>query len=240
MSRVSVLVVEDEIIIADNICDALTDIGYQALEPAISYTEALNTINLQEPDIAILDINLSGEKSGIDLGNIIKDNYKFPFVFLTSNSDKLTVLEAKKAMPSAFLIKPFTKEELFTSIEIALFNFAEKYGRLNDESLIVKNAIFIKDKEVISKISFNEILYIKSAHVYVEIILTLNRRHVIRGGLNMLLEKLSDKFIRIHRGYIVNFDFIKQIDGSTILIEKKSIPIGKKYKENLLQKLNIV
>ena len=67
MDKVKILVVEDEIIIADNICDTLNSLGYEALEPAINYTEAIELIENTKPDIAILDIQLSGQKTGIDL-----------------------------------------------------------------------------------------------------------------------------------------------------------------------------
>ncbi|GAK90001.1 sigma-54-dependent transcriptional regulator [Nonlabens ulvanivorans] len=67
MEKVKIIVVEDEILIADNICDALEDLGYEVLEPAISYSEAVQRIEDEQPDIAILDIQLSGSKSGIDL-----------------------------------------------------------------------------------------------------------------------------------------------------------------------------
>jgi len=63
MNKVKVLVVENEIIIADNICDALEDLGYEVLEPAISYTEAIVRIEKERPDIEILDIQLSGKKN---------------------------------------------------------------------------------------------------------------------------------------------------------------------------------
>ena len=58
MDKVKILVVEDEMIIAYNICDALQDLGYDPLEPAINYTEAIVTIEKEKPDIAILDIYL--------------------------------------------------------------------------------------------------------------------------------------------------------------------------------------
>ena len=168
MSKVKVLVVEDEIIIADNICDTLENLGYETTEPAINYTEALELIETENPDIAILDIQLSGKKTGIDLAKKIKEDYNFPFIFLTSNADAATVSEAKKVMPPAYLVKPFTKEELYTSIEIALYNYSEKKGKMNDVDLIIKDTLFIKEKGVYIKIRFDEILYFKSSHIYIE------------------------------------------------------------------------
>jgi len=240
MSKVKVLVVEDEIIIADNICDTLNDLGYHALEPVINYTEAIETIKTESPDIAILDIQLSGSKSGIDLAKKIKNTYDFPFVFLTSNADTATLNEAKKVMPPAYLVKPFSKEELYTAIEIALYNYSNKSGKASNEGLIIKDALFIKDKGAFIKLFFNDILFLRSAHVYVEIILTNGTVHVVRTSLNDILNKLSNTFVRVHRGYIINTDYLLQINQNSIKLKDQDIPIGKKFKEDLLTKLNLV
>lgn len=239
MSKVKVLVVEDEIIIADNICDTLNDLGYQALEPVINYTEAIETIKTKSPDIAILDIQLSGSKSGIDLAKTIKETYDFPFIFLTSNADATTLNDAKKVMPPAYLVKPFSKEELYTSIEIALYNYSNKTGSAPDEGLIIKDALFIKDKGAFIKLFFEDILFLRSAHVYVEIILTNGTIHVVRTSLNDILNKLNNTFVRVHRGYIINTNYLLQINHNSIKLKDQDIPIGKKFKEDLLTKLNL-
>lgn len=240
MSKVKILVVEDEVIIADNICDALNDLGYQALEPAINFTEAIATIEAEKPDIAILDIHLSGQKTGIDLARKIKKSYNFPFIFLTSNSDAFTINLAKEVMPPAYLIKPFSKEELFSSIEIALHNFSNKVGDFKDENLIIKDSIFIKDKGYFTKINFADILYLKSAHVYIEMILQDNQKHVVRTSLNEILNNLDNSFIRIHRGYIVNTKYLTQINHTSVRIKDKEIPIGKKYREDIVKRINLI
>ncbi|WP_412986981.1 response regulator [Pontimicrobium sp. IMCC45349] len=240
MNKVKVLVVEDEIIIADNICDTLTDLGYQAFEPAISYTEAISVIEEETPDIAILDIQLSGKKTGIDIAKKIKEEYDFPFIFLTSNTDAITLNEAKKVMPPAYLVKPFSKEELYTSIEIALYNYSNKTGKASNEGFIINDALFIKEKGAFIKLLFEDILFLRSAHVYAEIILKNGTIHVVRTSLNDILNKLNHKFIRVHRGYIINTIYLNQISHNCIKLDNYDIPIGKKFKENLINKLNLI
>ncbi len=241
MNKLKILVVEDEIIIADNICDILSGLGYQALEPALNYTEAIQHIEDENPDMAIIDIQLSGLKTGIDLAKTINQNYNFPFIFLTSNSDVATVNQAKKVSPYAFLVKPFTKEDLFSSIEITLNNYTKKNDSANNENIIIKNSLFFKDKGVLIKLLFKEIIYIKSDHVYVELFLTQNRTKIIRVSLNHIITKMSDKFIRVHRGYIINTDFLEKIGNNSLLMTSNtSIPIGKKYRENLLNGISLV
>ena len=240
MSKVKILVVEDEIIIADNICDALEDLGYEALEPAINYTEAIARIEEEKPDIAILDIQLSGKKTGIDIARKIRESYNFPFIFLTSNSDEYTVNQAKEVMPPAYLVKPFSKDELYTSIEIALHNFSKKVGVVDDNNLIIKDSLFVKDKGFYTKINFEDILYLKSAHVYIEIILKTHQKMVVRTSLNDILEKLSNNFIRVHRGFIINTKYLSQITQTSVKVLEEEIPIGKKYKDDIVKKINLI
>ena len=240
MRKVKILVVEDEIIIADNICDALEDLGYEVLEPAINYTEAITIIKEDKPDIAILDIQLSGKKTGIDIAKKIRESYKFPFIFLTSNSDEFTLNQAKEVMPPAYLVKPFSKDELYTSIEIALHNFSKKVGDVSANNLIIKDSLFVKEKGFYVKLLFDDILYLKSSHVYIEIILKSQQKMVIRTSLNDILEKLNDSFIRVHRGFIINTAYLSQISQTSVKVLHEDIPIGKKYKEDIVKNINLI
>ena len=240
MNNIKILVVEDEIIIADNICDMLKELGYQVLEPALNFTEAIETIENEKPDIAILDIQLSGKKTGIDLAKIIVEKYRFPFIFLTSNADLATLNEAKKVTPSAYLVKPFPKREIYLSLEVALYNHAQKSVPLYKEELIIKDALFLKVKGVYQKIMFDDILYLKSDHVYLELFLTNNKTLLVRASLNDILSRLTKDFIRIHRSFIINSKYLTQIENGSLRINDKIIPVGKKYRQEILDKINYI
>lgn len=236
MSKINILVVEDEIIIADNICKTLQNLGYGVFEPALNYSEAIESIESKMPDIAILDIQLSGKKTGIDLAKKINSTYKFPFIFLTANADSNTVLNAKEVQPYAYLVKPFSKEELFTSIEIAIHNFLKKKAENNEP---IKKSIFVKHKSNYNKVQFEEILFIKSDHIYIEVHCKAGKKLIARTSLNEISEKLTKDFIRIQRGYIVNTNYIEKIDQNSIQISDYTIPIGKKYRENILNSIDL-
>lgn len=241
MSKVKILVVEDEIVIADNICMILEDLGYELLEPAIDYEEALETIEAEKPDMAILDIQLGGRKDGIDLAWKIKEDYDFPFIFLTSNADAMTIERAKKVTPPAYLVKPFNKDDLYTSVELALHNYAESKGNLKgkDEDLLIKDAIFVKEKNLYHKIKLENISYLKSDHVYVEVYTTDGKKHLIRGSLTDLSERLPKNFYRTHRSYTINVDQMEAINSAYVIIQEEQIPIGKNYRDDLLKKLRV-
>ncbi len=246
MCKVKILVVEDEIIIADDICEMLSGLGYQTPEPVINYSEALIAIEKYNPDIAILDIQLAGSKNGIDLAWKIKEDYDFPFIFLTSYSDSATVEKAKKATPSAYLVKPFNKDDLYTSIEMALYNYSVKSGSLQpsgkeskENDFIIKDTFFIKDKHLFYKVKFSEIIYIKAEHVYVEINTNTKKKYLSRRSLTELAEKLPENFFRIQRSYIVNLDYLSVINYTNVVVDGNTLPIGKNYRDELMKRINL-
>lgn len=239
MSKVKVLVVEDEAIIAEDIFDTLEELGYDVLEPANTFSEAIEKIEAEHPDIAILDIQLSGKKNGIDLATRINGLYRFPFIFLTSNTDKITLEEAKKVEPLAYLVKPFGKEELYTSIEVALFNYSKQREKvLGDQSLIIQDALFIKQNKAFVRLNFTEIVYIKSDHIYLEIKMSSNETFVVRGSLSEYINKLNENFYRIHRSYILNLQYLKAVNQNTISVMGNDLPIGKNQRDEIVNRLN--
>lgn len=235
MTLIKVLVVEDEVIIADTIVDAITDFGYEALEPAITFSEAIETIEKDMPDIGIFDIQLSGKKTGIDLANVVQDKYKFPFIFLTSNSDKLTLDGAKLVEPAAFLVKPFNNEELYAAIELALYNYSQqKIKQVNSLNKLINNALFIKEKEHFKRLNFSEIAYLKSDNVYIDIYTVKGNVYTVRAKLGEYINKLSDSFLRVHRGYIINLDFLETVGPTSVNILGEEIPVGNTFKNDLM------
>lgn len=235
MNTVKIAVVEDEIIIADNICESLQALGYNVLEPAITFTEGKELIDSELPDIAILDIHLSGRKDGVDLAFYIKETYDMPFIFLTAHADKATVERAKIVNPPAYLIKPFTKEELYSSIEVALFNHEQ--NKIQEGKIEQKKFVFIKQKTHFLKLRLENIIFLKSDHVYLEIHMVNKEKYVIRESLADFESKLNTDFIRIHRSYLVNFTHIDLVDAKTIKVASSELPLSKQFRPILLEKM---
>jgi len=235
MELIKVLVVEDEVIIANTIVDTITDFGYEALEPAITFSEAIETIEKEKPDIGIFDIQLSGKKTGIDLAKVVQDKYNFPFIFLTSNSDRLTLSEAKLVNPAAFLVKPFNNEELYAAIELALYNYShQKVKPVKSLNKLISKALFIKEKENYKRLNFDDILFLKSDNVYVDIYTVQGTIHTVRAKLGTYINKLDHNFLRIHRGYIINLTFLEAVGPVSVSLNGEEIPIGSTFKNDLM------
>jgi len=239
MQNVKILIVEDELIIAEHIADSLNELGYEVMEPVINYTEALASIENEIPDLALLDVQLSGRRSGIDLAERINELYHFPFIFLTSNSDGVTVSAAKQTEPAAFLVKPYSKDELYTSIEIALYNFAQRKAQaVNRNELILKESLFFKQNKAYHRLEMADILYLESDHVYLDLIMVDGNKITVRGSIAEYLAKLGPRFMRCHRSYVINMDHLTGINPIHLQVGNFEVPLGKKYREEILKVIN--
>ena len=192
---------------------------------------------------------MASDKTGIDLGKHIRENYNIPFIFVTSNSDRATVENAKTVKPNGYLVKPFEQQDLYTSIEIALSNFIsvknngagvsqeEEDDRLMSNK-VLKDSIFVKKQHLYYRIQFGDIQFIKADNVYLEVN-TVDKKFLVRSPLKDYLEKLpQQKFYRAHKSYIVNVDHIDAINSKDILINNTLIPISKEFKEFIISAMN--
>jgi DNA-binding LytR/AlgR family response regulator len=243
MTLLKIGVVEDELVIARTILGTLDELGYSHCGPAISYTEALEMLGDNKPDLLLLDIQLSGKKDGIDVAQKVNELYQIPFIFLTANSDPETIDRAKKVKPHAYIVKPFSKEELFAAIEIAFSNFSENRTGTKTEvttSWRSRDFIFVKDGYVFRKIFFNEIVYLESDANYVTVHLESEKKVVVRSTINDFIGQVDRQiFVRVHRSYSVNINKIEDIFPTEISIRGFRVPIGKSYKEMLFRILGI-
>ncbi|WP_456441198.1 LytR/AlgR family response regulator transcription factor [Psychroserpens sp.] len=96
------------------------------------------------------------------------------------------------------------------------------------KSIVIKNHIILKDK---TKVYISDLMYIKADDHYLEIITENQKKHTVRGKLNQIKQELPPNFIQCHRSYIVNSNFIKQVNSTTLtLINKEHIPLSRSYK----------
>ncbi|RYZ20142.1 MAG: response regulator transcription factor [Chitinophagaceae bacterium] len=238
---VKILLVEDELIIADYMNECLKHLGYEVCATAISYEEAVKAVCTCDPDIAIVDITLKGGRNGIDFGRYLKEKHRIPFIFATSHSDRCTIDAAKQVLPYAYLIKPFSEEDLYAVIETALMQFGRKTQRDESEEdpVIIHDGIFIRHKGRFTKVALADIRYIEANDNYATIV-TVGQAFVLKTTLKNLQDALPDYFWRIHRSYIVNLHHLESLDTEDAWIGKKQLPIGKSFYPLLIERLKIV
>ncbi|MBP6303567.1 MAG: response regulator [Bacteroidia bacterium] len=239
MEALKILIVEDESLVALDISDMLTRLGYNVLPSAITYDEALLALENALPDLVLVDIDLGGLKTGIDLGQHIRSKYDIPFVFITSHSDKATVSLAAELHPNGYLVKPFEQEDIFTSIEVAI---AAHTGRstVNQNKKFLSDCIFVKTDRNYVKVNVADILWLQSDHNYIYIV-TEKGKSIVRSNFRELLLNLpKDMFVQVHKSYMVNLQRIDAVSHSEITMHGSEIPLSRNFKDELMSKLNRV
>ncbi|MBF0556584.1 MAG: response regulator [Nitrospirae bacterium] len=121
MSKTRILVVEDEWIIATNLCSTLEDLGYEVTSAVLSGEDALKHAEAERPCLVLMDITLRGPMDGVAAADAIKALYDIPVVYLTSNTDEATFERAKDTESFGYIVKPFEKMELKFAIEMAIY-----------------------------------------------------------------------------------------------------------------------
>lgn len=121
MEKARILIVEDEAIVAVDLENTLTEIGYESVGRAVSAEDAINAAIAFEPDLILMDIVLKGKKNGIDASQVIKEKLDIPIIFLTAYSDHELLNKAKTTEPYAYIVKPFQERQLLASIEMSLY-----------------------------------------------------------------------------------------------------------------------
>lgn len=218
------LIIEDELMIAEMIKEMVTELGYEVLAIAKNYQEATDQLKIwaEKVDMVILDINLNDHKNGIDLGQLIHDSYTTPFIYLTSYSDGQTIKKAAQTRPSAYLLKPFNKGDLFATIEI-----------IRTRKANTDQTILIRDHEMNVKLALADICYVKSDNVYLEIY-SPTKKYIVRNSLEKFLEEIDHpNFVKVHRSYVVNLNMIQAINGQNLLINGVKVPVSRKHKHEL-------
>ncbi len=242
MAHIKVLIVEDELIIAEDMRQMLREMEYEVIGITGDCEEAMELLSSDTPDIALIDIHLRKTDDGIRLAHHIRERYHMPLVFVTSYSDKSTVEQAKKVKPDGYIVKPFNKEDLYTSIEIVLSNFGgiqpNAFTDDTSKSVVIKDSIFIRKDHMLIKIRFEELVWIKSEQNYLELHCR-DAHHLIRSTLKEFMEKLPASFIQVHKSYCINIPYLTAIDRNTVWLKETSLPIGRAYLKEVQDKLNL-
>ena len=120
MEKLNIFIVEDESIVAKDIQNSLTKLGYNVVGMANNGPEALEKIEELTPDLVLMDIMIKGNMTGIDVSERIKEKLNIPVIFLTAYADEGTLSRAKITEPYGYILKPFKEIDLHSTSEMAV------------------------------------------------------------------------------------------------------------------------
>ena len=195
-------------------------------------TEALNILTDNKIDLLLLDIEMP-EMNGLQL---IKSLKKPPLTILAT-SKKEYAIEAFECNVVDYLVKPIQLDRFFRAIEKGKEIFDNSHQTVDFST---KDNVFIKNNGALVKINMKDILWIEALGDYITIHTPL-KKYTIHSTMKTIEDRLGqEKFIRVHRSFIVSIDNISSVDDNIVAIDKQLIPIGAVYKENLTKRLNLL
>jgi DNA-binding LytR/AlgR family response regulator len=245
-SAIKILIVEDEMLIGAKISMFLSELGYEVTGILPRAEEVLNHIQVNSPDIALLDIQLKGNMDGITLAQSLMQSHHIPVIFLTANSDDATFQRAKATQPYAFLTKPFHKTDLQRALELTIARMSNRDTLVPDTPVkkpatdfVLADRIFIHHKDRMVKVLFEAIQYIEAERNYCRII-TETKEYTLSMPMKTLENSLPDFFQRIHRSHIVNLTCLEEISDFSVRIGSATLPVSKTFKDDLMRKIRMI
>ncbi len=250
MSRLRILIVEDEIIIARDIEEQLKSFGYQVTAIAKNSKTAIAAFNQEQPDLVLMDIILNNsEFDGIQIAQIFNNLKRVPIIYLTSSDSQKLYERAKTTVPINYLYKPCNEKQLKAAVELAFQNFSSQQdsslysvqSQAQPQSLFAnQNCIFIRDKERFIKINVEDILWVEAANAYVNVH-TSNEKFLTTGNLkNFLIQVHHPALERVHRSFAANLSKIHAFDGGNLYIKKQEkdhrIPVAPKSRDEIFSR----
>ncbi len=193
--------------------------------------QAAKVLQLTPIDVIFLDIEMP-EMSGMELVKSLQ--VKPQVIFITSRANY--AVEAFEYNVTDYLVKPITYGRFLKAVTKA----KEGFDAQQPLELYAKD-LYIKTDAKFVKIHLKDLLYVEALADYVMFYTTNGNRHVVHATMKGVEKKLSSgEFVRVHRSFIINTERIDSIEDTSIIINKKIIPIGASYKDNFFKKLNML
>lgn len=194
--------------------------------------EASPFLNSNEVDVVFLDINLP-DISGLDFIKTVKNP---PAIIMTTAYPDYAVNSFELETIVDYLVKPFSFERFYRAIK-------KVQQRIQPTISIPAEAspehLFLNVDKTLHKIIIEDILYIESDRNYITIV-TKQGKHSYIDALKNWSDKLdTNRFIQIHKSFIINANHVSKISGNEVYIQERRIPIGRTYKQELLKHLKI-
>lgn len=227
---IKAVAIDDEPIAIKVIENFCKDLDFIQLEKSFDQSkDGLKYLNKFPTDLVFLDIDMPF-LNGIDLYKQLKQDIMV--IFITSRTDY--AVEGFNLMAVDYLVKPFTYDRFLQAVKRAsdLINFqTNKPG--DDDS----KYLFIRADFSLVKIAIADIIYIEALDDYLKIYIQDQKTLVARMTMKGILEKLPvDKFMRVHRSFIVSVDRIQSVRARSVMVDRIEVPVGGNFAEEVTRR----
>jgi two-component system, LytTR family, response regulator LytT len=219
-TNIRILIVDDDVLISETLKDYLQKLGYSQIRMTHSKKETFALLESWKPQVALLDIRMEELYDGLEIGELFRNEFKIPFMYVTAHADMEMTQRILKTKPDGYITKPIRMNELMVNLGMVVQRFEKE-----QEGIVLE----FKNAYEIEHVYLNELIYIKAEGNYVEIYLE-SRKIVIRNTLEgILLEMRNENILRIHRSYAINIAKIKKHSSLEVMLENITLPISRSY-----------
>lgn len=220
MSKIKCIIIDDEPLAVDLLKHyAENNVDLELVFATTEVFDAIDFLKSNKVDLIFTDIQMP-DLTGIQLMKVLDDSQKF--ILTTAYPDY--ALESFNYNVIDYLLKPISKEKFDQSIIKFKALFVEKIQANKDY-------VFVKSEGRQVKIVFDDILYVEGLKDYLKII-TRTSKHLVLETMRSFEERLPTNFKRVHRSYLINTNHLTAIDGNSVYIQDKLIPIGETYRKD--------
>lgn len=240
MKSLKILIVEDELVTANDIQETLEKAGHQITAIAQNSKEALSSIKYTLPDLVLIDITLEDAVDGIATAKALLAQKQMPIIYLTANSETPTVQRAAQTCPAAYLLKPFRHRELAIQVELAYYNYqASQETTINP---FTAESLYLPFKSGHERIVKHDVLYIKAEGAYAKVF-ELDRDRLFTMNIGYLMQFFSTpNFYRLSRSYLINLDYVERVERNQLFIKGQAsgLPFPETQYKELMQRLTVI
>jgi len=234
-----VLIVEDSFSYALELERVCKGLDFNVLDTVADSAQALDVIFSDSPDLILMDIDIGGKLSGLDIGLKIK-HLDIPILYITSSAQETTKNIAQQSNIAGYLIKPVSSNRLLDTLRDIAANQLN-IDKDGDANIMVKanaqKSLFFQKKGVFKKVDLKDIICVQADDNYCKFYVTDKEFYMMRITLKEVEEITKEmNFMKCHRGYIVNKDQLDFIDTTANKLGLKSgikIPYSRSKKEDI-------
>lgn len=244
MTRLCILIVEDDLMLAKSMGEYLYGRGYTIQGCVTSGEEAISLMLDKPADILIMDIHLKGTLDGVETAKKILKKITIPIIYCTGVEDEDVFKRAKTTFPKNYLTKPFSMAQLGIAIDLALVDNERVTNK--DEVLLreIHNKfvfIYFRDGGY-QKVTVDDICIIEADGPYSKVFLTGKKTPLmIAISSNNVIKKLKSPYLKkVHKSFYINITKVDAIDSKSVIIENIRIPIGASFYKDTIKHFNIL
>ena len=249
-TRVQILVVEDEAVLALDLTELLEAEGYAVVGTAASGPQALALFRQHRVDLLLCDIRLQGPWDGIETARRLAAERPVALIYLTALADRATLTRALPTAPAAYLAKPVSVDGLRAAIEVALLSYKpagepaatppayperSSEATLRETILRLDQHIFLKHNYRFVRLALADIVLLEADNT-VTTLVTTGPHYSLRLSLTAALERLSyPRLVRVHRSFAINLSHVSAFSEVEAMLHHLTVPLGRQYKAEFLR-----